>query len=132
MDFAYIELDRPVFGREPLKVRTRGKIKKNDKVFVVGHPTGLPVKVAGDSYVQTISNNIYFQANLDTFGGNSGSAVLSEVTGLVEGILVRGDQDYVYEDGCKVPKVCTMSSCRGEEVTRITGVQALMDHLKKK
>ena len=31
-------------------------------------------------------NKYYFQSNLDTFGGNSGSAVFDTATGVVEGM----------------------------------------------
>ena len=37
----------------------------------------------------------WFMANLDSFEGNSGSAVFNELTGEVEGILVRGKPDSI-------------------------------------
>lgn len=128
-DFALIKLDRKVVGRNPLKFRTEGKIEEGDKIVVIGHPTGLPTKIADNAWVRDNSNPVYFVANLDTFGGNSGSAVFNATTGLVEGILVRGEQDYVYDwfKNCRVPKTCTDSECRGEDVTRITNIQKLLD-----
>jgi len=70
-------------------------------------------------------------ANLDTFGGNSGSAVFNAETGEVEGILVRGENDYVWSDEngsrCRVPQQCTNDACRGEDVTRITNIKTLMN-----
>jgi V8-like Glu-specific endopeptidase len=125
-DFALIKLDRPVTGRDPLKFRTSGKIADRSDIVVIGHPSGLPTKIASGASVRTNTNNYFFQATLDTFGGNSGSAVFDTVTGLVEGILVRGERDYVYQGGCMVPKVCLETECRGEDVTRITNIKALM------
>ena len=49
-------------------------------------------------------------------------------TGVVEGILVRGETDYIRNrtKNCDEPKVCNNNSCRGEDVTRITNIKALM------
>jgi len=128
-DFAVVELDREVEGREPLAYRKDGQVEVGEPLVVIGHPTGLPTKVAAGAAVRNNSNKYYLVANLDTFGGNSGSAVFNSETGLVEGILVRGETDYVYDydQGCQVPKVCTNSGCRGEDVTRITNIKELLD-----
>lgn len=126
-DFSLVKLDRPVTNRAPLKFRTKGKISKRAQLVVIGHPSGLPTKIADDSSVRTNSNKYFFVANLDTFGGNSGSAVFDAKTGIVEGILVRGEKDYDNDPvkNCLRPKVCGMNECRGEDVTRITNVRAL-------
>jgi len=131
-DYALIELDREVSDRAPLAVRTEGKIEARRPLVVIGHPTGLPSKVSAGAYVRDNSNDYYLVSNLDTFGGNSGSAVFDAETGMVEGILVRGETDYVYDSsrGCRVPKVCTNEGCRGEDVTRITNIHALMNLVK--
>lgn len=128
-DFALIRLDRKVTDRAPLRIRTEGKIADRAPLVVIGHPTGLPTKIAAGANVRNNSRDIYFVANLDTFGGNSGSAVFDAETGIVEGILVRGENDYVYDSaqGCRVPQQCTNDSCRGEDVTRVTNIKALMD-----
>jgi V8-like Glu-specific endopeptidase len=130
-DFALIRLHKKVTDRPALKVRTEGKIADNTAIVVIGHPTGLPTKVAAGSNVRSNSNGVYFIANLDTFGGNSGSAVFDANTGTVEGILVRGETDYVYDSaqGCRLPKQCTNEGCRGEDVTRITNIKKLIDIL---
>lgn len=128
-DFALIRLDRKVTDRAALRVRTEGRVADKTPIVVIGHPTGLPTKVSAGANVRNNRNDIYFVANLDTFGGNSGSAVFDAETGLVEGILVRGENDYVYDSaqGCRVPQQCDNDSCRGEDVTRITNIKALMD-----
>ena len=104
-------------------------MEKGTELVVIGHPTGLPTKIAGGAWVRQNTNNVYFQSNLDTFGGNSGSAVFDAETGTVEGILVRGETDYVYDSsrGCRVPKQCSNEGCRGEDVTRITNIKELME-----
>ncbi|MFN8369647.1 MAG: S46 family peptidase [Bacteriovoracaceae bacterium] len=89
---------------------------------------GLPTKISDGANVRTNNNPKYFVANLDTYGGNSGSAVFNTKTGEVEGILVRGENDYVYDSaqGCRVSNKCTNAGCRGEDVTRITNIKELM------
>ncbi len=129
-DFALVKLDRPS-NREPLAFRKSGKISKNAEIVVIGHPSGLPTKISDNAFVRSNKNKYYFQANLDTFGGNSGSAVFDSKTGAVEGILVRGEQDYVLDSemNCYRPKVCKMNECRGEDVTRITNIKELKDFI---
>ena len=127
-DFALIELDREVTDRQPLEFRTEGKIADNANLVVIGHPSGLPTKIADMANVRDNGNDVYFNANLDTYGGNSGSAVFNADTGKVEGILVRGEQDYSRDSrGCTVSFRCANDACRGEDVTRITNIQALME-----
>lgn len=132
-DYALIRLDRSVTDREPLKVRTEGRVATGTDLVVIGHPTGLPAKIADGAWVRDNDNSVYFSSNLDTFGGNSGSAVFDSTTGTVEGILVRGETDYVYDraQGCRVPNKCEDDSCRGEDVTRITNIEVLMDMVKQ-
>ena len=57
-----------------------------------------------------------FMTNLDTFGGNSGSPVYNAKTHKVEGILVRGERDYVpNEDGSGMVTTVCDEWCSGEE-----------------
>src|SRR5205814_1482337 len=90
-DWALIRLDRAVVGHQPLKINASGSIEKGTEIVVIGHPAGLPTKVAGNAAVRDASKEGFFVANLDTFGGNSGSAVFNAKTGQIEGILVRGE-----------------------------------------
>ncbi len=121
-DWALIQLDRPVAGHAPLKLNLTGVIENKTPILVIGHPAGLPTKIAGGADVRDASPEGYFVANLDTYGGNSGSAVLNAKNGLVEGILVRGENDYVYRGSCRVSNVCPAGGCRGEDVTKISSV----------
>ncbi len=126
-DYALIRLDRPVVGRSALPIRQSGSIQNGDPLVVIGHPSGLATKIAAGSNVRSTTPDAYFVANLDTYGGNSGSAVFNEQTGLVEGILVRGEVDFKYKNGCYVSNVCTSSGCRGEDVTRVSEILAYVD-----
>ncbi|CAM9745860.1 unnamed protein product, partial [Chrysoparadoxa australica] len=128
MDYAVVELDRPVTGRRPMPFRKTGKVQTGEELVVIGHPSGLPTKIADGAFVRNNSNEVYFSANLDTYGGNSGSAVFNVQTGEIEGILVRGENDYVRgSNNCTVSNLCPMDGCRGEDVTRITNVAEIMN-----
>ncbi|MGB0454939.1 MAG: trypsin-like serine peptidase, partial [Bacteriovoracaceae bacterium] len=114
-DYALIQLSTKVADRGPLEFRKSGKVADGRPLVVMGHPTGLPLKVADGAIVRSNVNPKYFIANLDTFGGNSGSAVFDADSGLVEGILVRGEQDYEWDSAskCVRPKQCKDTGCRG-------------------
>jgi V8-like Glu-specific endopeptidase len=123
-DFALIKLDRKVTGHKPLPIHKKAKPAKGDRLFVIGHPVGLPLKVAGSAKVRDASPKYFFKADLDTFGGNSGSAVFNAGTNLIEGILVRGDTDFVMSPaGCRVASVVPQDGGRGEAVTKISVVE---------
>lgn len=122
-DFAVLRLNRAVPNRTPLKMRTSGKISDSATVAVLGHPTGLPLKITSNAVMRDNSDEIFFRINPDTYGGNSGSAVVDMATGIVEGILVRGDTDYEKGDeSCNSSVIRTEAGGRGEDATRITNI----------
>ena len=126
-DYAMIRLDRPVTDRPALEIRTSGKIADGAAIVLIGHPKGLPIKIAGGSNVRSNAATKYFVANLDSYGGNSGSAVIDAATGVVEGILVRGETDSTTTSaGCSVSYVCPDTGCRGEDITRITNLPRVL------
>ena len=135
-DFAVIKLDRKVQGRAPLAVRASGKIADRASLVVIGHPSGLPSKVAAGGRVLDNRDANTFLTNLDTFHGNSGSAVFDAQSGQLEGILVQGQVDYRPSNardprscqvvnrceeggnGCELPTLHPRAP-KGEVVTRI-------------
>ncbi len=131
-DYALIKLDREVSNREPLKVRTSWRVSNGDPLVLIGYPSGLPAKIAPGAEVLSSNNQVYFMASTDSFGGNSGSPVFNANTGVVEGILTRGEADYVKDKikKCYRLNYCDDESCRGELVNRITNVRRLMEILK--
>jgi V8-like Glu-specific endopeptidase len=126
-DYALVLLDRPVTDRDPLKLApTPSQVEM--PLTVIGHPAGIPTKVADGAQVRS-SNQGFFVSNLDTYGGNSGSAVFNSETMEVLGILVRGERDYTYdsENKCYVSNYCLEGACRGEDVTHISYIQKAME-----
>ncbi|MEA9358305.1 serine protease [Bacteriovorax sp. PP10] len=125
-DYAVVQLDRKVVGRTPLKYRTEGKIADDAVLTVIGHPSGLPVKITAAADMRNNKGASFFVMNSDTYGGNSGSVVVDSRTGIVEGILVRGDTDYMRtKDGCMASVIRDQDGGRGEDATRITIINAL-------
>lgn len=128
-DYALVKLDRPVRGHRVLTL-AKNPAAVGDAVFTVGHPSGIPTKIT-DSGVVRSTRAEFFTANLDTYGGNSGSAVFNEDTLEVVGILVRGESDFVYDrlNKCSVSNRCPAGGCRGEDVTNISYIsEALKNH----
>jgi V8-like Glu-specific endopeptidase len=68
-------------------------LHNGDDVFMMGFPSGLPLKIA-DSAQVFLKGNEFFCSNLDAFAGNSGSPVFNK-NGRLEGILVAGAKDYI-------------------------------------
>ncbi|MBL0927108.1 MAG: proprotein convertase P-domain-containing protein [Phycisphaerales bacterium] len=127
LDHAVIRLDRPVSGRSPLPIRRTGSVSVGDPLVMIGYPAGLPEKVAAGAEVKNPNGGTaWFQANLDAYGGNSGSMVVNLNSGVIEGILVRGAPDYVTVGGCvrsnRVPDTGnTAGGAVFEEVSKTTG-----------
>ena len=126
-DWAVVQVDREIKAPQ-VKVRTAATpaIAKGTRVTVIGYPIGLPLKLADNAQVRDL-NSKSFIANLDTYGGNSGSAVfntekLARGELLVEGILVSGAQDFLtlLNNTCYVSQQCSNAGCSGERVTRIS------------
>lgn len=133
-DWAVVEVDRDIDAPQVTlrTARTTPKIAPDVAVTVIGYPIGLPLKVADNARVRELDEKSFI-ANLDTYGGNSGSAVfntgkLSKGELLVEGILVSGSKDFLTRAGstpdkkCFVSRHCSNTGCSGERVTRISEI----------
>ncbi len=119
-DFAVVRLDRNVSPQVPLPIQRSGAVAVNTPLYVIGHPSGLPAKVATGAHVFA-SNADFFRANLDTYGGNSGSPVFNATNDKVVGVLVRGAGDYVLRGNCFVSNI--LPNSKGfEESTRTTRI----------
>lgn len=95
-DWALLKLDREVEGRDPLNVAASQKIPVDTTVYMLGYPSGLPLKLTLNGRVKKDHPRI-FEAALNAYQGNSGSPVLENVTGRLCGMLFNGNNDYVLE-----------------------------------
>lgn len=121
IDYGILKVNRTIPKERIAKVRDE-RVEDNEPVFVIGHPCGLPIKIATQASVKNNNNPNFFSTDLDTYGGNSGSPVY-DTTHQVVGILVRGATDfkYDYQNKCYISRVCeTMLTpdCGGEFVSR--------------
>jgi Trypsin-like peptidase domain len=123
LDYALLRLDRAATPRfTPAPVRTSNTaLASGQNVAVIGSGSGIPFKIDSGGSVRDARPGTldYFVATTDTFGGNSGSGVYETGTHTVAGILVRGEQDYVYTGSCSQVKVCGETACRGEDITYV-------------
>lgn len=126
IDFALIKLDRKVTGRSPIQMRLSGTISTRDPLALIGHPRGLPTKIADGGYVLKIEEN-FFTTNLDAFSTNSGSGVFNSKTGKLEGVLISGASDFETDP----KRNCTLSKRyqedEGEEV--VTKVESIIESI---
>lgn len=123
IDFAVIKLDRPN-PTGGLKILNR-RLSLNEEVTMLGHPTGMPLKITTNGKIKQVSQNGYL-TDLDAFGGNSGSVVIHSKTGEVVGILSSGQDDYVADHAKKCARPNLMSSKDSAEyVSAITQLGAI-------
>lgn len=122
VDHAVFRLDRPVSGREPALVSHEiTPLRLGTPLIVHGNPSGLPVKIDDGGWVRDnrADQMDHFIANLDTFGGSSGSGVFAASSGALVGILMRGEYDFEldYQEYCYRPRRCDETTCMGESVS---------------
>lgn len=109
------KLDRPALEWEDSSQLS----KKNSEIYMLGHPSGLPLKVALNATIEDNSNPLYYYTSLDSFQGNSGSPVFNFYTNKVIGVLVAGEIDYKFNGNCYYSPKCKIPYCKGEKVVRI-------------
>lgn len=140
-DYAIIELDREVTRREPLAIRKHGIVLPKTPILTIGHPMGLPMKITDGAEVKRqnklekesplvsfYARGHYFTANLDVYAGNSGSPVFNQNTGKVEGIIIQGAEDFIYNEKEQCMQSNHLSDNRlnsFEKVMRITKIPGL-------
>jgi len=142
-DYAVIRLDR-VTGREGLELRKQGRPNLGTPLVTIGHPIGLPMKITDGATVRlgslrgllrpiksALRKRYFFLSNIDAYGGNSGSPVLNGDTGIVEGLLSEGAEDFEWVEQangspCRQTNIVkTFKEGSQEKVFRITKIKGL-------
>lgn len=88
-DWALVRLDRAVVGHTPA-VLSGNEISRDQSVYILGYPVGLPLKYAAGASIDEI-DDIFFRADLDVYSGNSGSPVFDDDTHEIVGMVVHGE-----------------------------------------
>jgi V8-like Glu-specific endopeptidase len=86
-DYAVLRLNKKS-TRRPYRFRTSGSVSEETRVYTVGTPTGLPLKLSENSKVIDNEPETWFMSDTDVFPGNSGGPIF-DPAGWIEGILVR-------------------------------------------
>lgn len=125
-DFAVVKLDRKVKGHSPVALRESGSPEVKTKLILIGHPNGLPTKIADDAWITEIKDNALL-TNVDAYSGNSGSGVFNADSHFLEGVLSHGKEDYEenVELTCNKSQIYSMQD-GGEAVMKIDPVRSFL------
>jgi len=124
-DLAVIRIKNTFTNERIVCCNKSGNALTMEDFFVIGYPSGLPLKVATKaSLIKNVNANIHL-FNSDTFKGNSGSPVFNIQSGEVEGIVLGGEvKDHVIDHikFCYAPMRCPekIGGCHGEKVASIS------------
>lgn len=119
-----------------------GAVAPDDRLYVLGHPRGLPLKLAPDGRtfatkwydgtpVSAEEAKLFLYTDLSIFSGNSGGPAFSVKNHRLEGIVRGGEDDYRYD----IASDCATSLCGGliaqkctrrESISRLNAIPAWM------
>ncbi|MBA3238305.1 MAG: HEAT repeat domain-containing protein [Parachlamydiaceae bacterium] len=110
-DWALLELTEEV-PFTPLRMNMTEKVADKLELYMLGHPSGLPLKFTGGGFIQGNTHKDFFECNLDAFGGNSGSFIAAISTQMGSGMLCSGCTDYEITDNYKNKGKRKIQACR--------------------
>ncbi len=124
-DFAVVQLERKM-PYKPFTLAEKNPASKDftpGTITMIGHPFGMPMVESKGTSID--HKGIYFRAAINSFPGNSGSAVKNK-NGEVMGILVRGYPGGFVEDKihkCELHNRCdsNVEKCTKNDVNEISG-----------
>ncbi|NUN07386.1 MAG: trypsin-like peptidase domain-containing protein [Bdellovibrio sp.] len=126
IDYAVVELDRPVPGVAPVPIASSQNLKVGEAVVSYSHPLGLPLKRDIGKVLETNSASGFLKVAVDTFNGSSGSPLFNSQGQLI-GILSSGMDDFLEDDiyrvqsegGCINFNRCKTGTCFGESFSKV-------------
>jgi S1-C subfamily serine protease len=129
VDLALIKIKTAPKGYYPLTLDFSATSGKR-KVYALGYPLGLPIKLSDNGTLTKDDRNVYAEATLDTYQGNSGSPVFDSSTQKVIGVLTGGALDFIPSGQCYVSRLCQPTQCALEKVLMFSDIKSLLqEHL---
>ncbi len=128
-DWSLVRLQRQVTGHTPLPLQRTGSIMEGQELLVIGHPWGLPRKYDAGGTVRDATAATFFQANVDTYIGNSGSPVLDRDSMEVLGVITAGMESFEIDNSftCDRSRICPDTGCPGwEDISRASTFSAFV------
>lgn len=116
LDVALLRTTRQMTTRRVATLSSNAALTEGAPLHLIGHPSGLPLKVCRYGQVKRLAAAQFFTAELDAYRGNSGSPVFNTITHSVEGLLVGGIDDFTSAGGCRRSRTCLGANCPGETV----------------
>jgi pectinesterase len=109
-DYALVQLDKPVLGRQPLPLQAIDDAAKLNmkSATMISAPDGTPLKLTAKGELRgspptpkspKLNMNRFFFHTLDNSGGSSGAPIFDAATGHVIGIQSGGDDNFTRQDG---------------------------------
>lgn len=90
-DWVTLRLEHPVTRLGHLAPPRLEAPRPGRAVYTLGHPLGLPLKLATGGVVLSASNGA-FRTSLDTFAGNSGSPIFDADSHALVGLVIEGQK----------------------------------------
>lgn len=89
VDFAIVQLANNPGTTFGVARMAREDAPRNSSIAIIGHPAGVPKRIEAGTVTVLDANRIGY-ADLDTLGGNSGSGILADGSGLIVGVHTNG------------------------------------------
>lgn len=122
-DFSLIQLDKTITDRTPLEYNKSSLMSRPASVYMIGHPYGLSQMLSRSTKVRAEdSGDLIFKASINSFQGNSGSPVFNSETHKVEGVLINGQEDLVFDSQNKCYRYRVYNGAGGEGILSISHI----------
>ncbi len=133
LDYALIELDRPVDKADPVQIADSTDFAEGELFFSFSYPQGIPLKVDKAVLLKNESFENTMKFAVDTFEGSSGSPLFNSYGELV-GILSSGMEDFREDDireyqqhgGCVKMNKCATGTCFGETYVKAPKIKEMI------
>lgn len=101
ISYLLIRLKKKVKDRKPIAI-DYSDINEQEELTVMGHPQGLPLKIAKKAQAYDYDEN-HFTTNSDITGETKGSILVNTTTGKLRGFLLGGTKNFTDNigEGCK-------------------------------